>query len=227
MMNKVNIPERYVSESFDTYKPTNPKAKANVDMCRQYVETWLDRKSSGEGIVFSGTPGTGKTHLAMSIAKRISEQYNDDVFITTVSRIIRAYRRTWSDNSGISDLDVLAKYCEPDLLIIDEIGVQYGTDSERNILLEIINDRYEDLLPTILISNLPLDEMANILGERTIDRVLHHGAVLAFNWESYMMAQLTHVAKESIDIELMMSSVLACNEQAEEWIKTALEQKNE
>lgn len=44
---------------------------------------------------------------------------------------------------------------------------------------------------------------------------------------AYMMAQLTHVAKESIDIELMMSSVLACNEQAEEWIKTALEQKNE
>ncbi|EOE5319632.1 hypothetical protein ACKGF9_001692 [Providencia rettgeri] len=41
------------------------------------------------------------------------------------------------------------------------------------------------------------------------------------------MNTLTHIANESIDIELMMSSVLACNEQAEEWIKTALEQKNE
>lgn len=41
------------------------------------------------------------------------------------------------------------------------------------------------------------------------------------------MSLLTHVANESIDIELMMSDVLACNEQAEEWIKSALEQENE
>lgn len=41
------------------------------------------------------------------------------------------------------------------------------------------------------------------------------------------MSLLSHVANESIDIELMMSDVLACNEQAEEWIKSALEQENE
>lgn len=44
---------------------------------------------------------------------------------------------------------------------------------------------------------------------------------------AYIMAQLTHVAKESIDIELIMDDVLACNEQAEEWIKTELELQNE
>lgn len=41
------------------------------------------------------------------------------------------------------------------------------------------------------------------------------------------MSQLTHVANESIDIELMMGDVLACNGQAEEWIKTELERRNE
>ena len=41
------------------------------------------------------------------------------------------------------------------------------------------------------------------------------------------MSLLSHVANESIDIELMMSDVLACNEQAEEWIKTELERHNE
>ncbi|EKT55500.1 hypothetical protein [Providencia sneebia] len=41
------------------------------------------------------------------------------------------------------------------------------------------------------------------------------------------MALLSHVAKESIDIELMMADVLACNEQAEEWIKLILEKNNE
>ncbi|MGO2305999.1 MAG: hypothetical protein ACTH5W_15015 [Providencia sp.] len=41
------------------------------------------------------------------------------------------------------------------------------------------------------------------------------------------MSLLSHVANESIDIELMTSDVLACNEQAEEWIKTELERHNE
>lgn len=41
------------------------------------------------------------------------------------------------------------------------------------------------------------------------------------------MSLLSHVAKESIDIELMMGDVLACNEQAEDWIKTELERRNE
>ncbi|WP_272658776.1 hypothetical protein [Providencia sp. PROV148] len=41
------------------------------------------------------------------------------------------------------------------------------------------------------------------------------------------MSLLTHVANESIDIELMMGDVLACNDQAEEWIKTELERRNE
>ncbi|EJD6583258.1 hypothetical protein ACVB0D_003619 [Proteus mirabilis] len=42
------------------------------------------------------------------------------------------------------------------------------------------------------------------------------------NQFAYIMAQLTHVAKESIDIELMMSDVLACNDEAEKWMRETL-----
>ncbi|ENO7364325.1 DNA replication protein DnaC, partial [Proteus mirabilis] len=66
-----------------------------------------------------------------------------------------------------------------------EIGVQYGTDSERNILFEVINDRYEDLLPTILVSNLPVVDLQKMLGERVVDRLLQGGTVLTFNWPTY------------------------------------------
>ncbi|SUC27732.1 DNA replication protein dnaC [Providencia rustigianii] len=137
------------------------------------------------GLVLCGMPGTGKTHLAVSIAREIAGGLQESVFITTAARIIRAFRRTWSGNSEFSELDVLAKYCDPDLLIIDEIGVQYGTDSERNILFEVINDRYESLLPTILVSNLPLNELEEMLGERVVDRLLQGGTVLTFNWATY------------------------------------------
>ncbi|MEY0287993.1 ATP-binding protein [Providencia rettgeri] len=184
-LSSVNIPPRFANETFETFKATTQLAKHNLTVCQQYVNTWEDRKNAGEGLIFCGIPGTGKTHLAVSIAREIAEDLQESVFITTAARIIRAFRRTWSGNSEFSELDVLAKYCDPDLLIIDEIGVQYGTDSERNILFEVINDRYEYLLPTILISNLPLNELEEMLGERVVDRLLQGGTVLKFNWPTY------------------------------------------
>lgn len=184
-LSSVNIPPRFVNETFETFKATTQPAKHNLTVCQQYVNTWEDRKNAGEGLIFCGIPGTGKTHLAVSIAREIAEDLQESVFITTAARIIRAFRRTWSGNSEFSELDVLAKYCDPDLLIIDEIGVQYGTDSERNILFEVINDRYEYLLPTILVSNLPLNELEEMLGERVVDRLLQGGTVLTFNWPTY------------------------------------------
>lgn len=185
LLDSVNIPPRFANETFKTFKATTQPAKHNLTVCQQYVNTWDDRKNAGEGLMLCGMPGTGKTHLAVSIAREIARGLQGSVFITTAARIIRAFRRTWAGNSEFSELDVLAKYCDPDLLIIDEIGVQYGTDSERNILFEVINDRYEYLLPTILISNLPLNELEDMLGERTVDRLLQGGTVLTFDWPTY------------------------------------------
>ena len=71
-----------------------------------------------------------------------------------------------------------------DLLIIDEIGVQSGTDNERNILFEIVNGRYENVRPTIIISNRDVKEVAELISERSVDRITEGGAIIPFNWES-------------------------------------------
>lgn len=77
-------------------------------------------------------------------------------------------------------------YTDKDLLIIDEVGVQFGSESEKIILFEIINERYEQMKPTILISNLSEDELSRYVGERIIDRMREgKGAVINFDWESY------------------------------------------
>ena len=76
--------------------------------------------------------------------------------------------------------------CSPDLLILDEVGVQFGSDAEKLILFEIINTRYQDMKPTILISNLTLVELGKYIGERVVDRMREGGgAILSFDWDSY------------------------------------------
>ncbi|PHM45594.1 ATP-binding protein [Xenorhabdus miraniensis] len=181
----LNIAPRFAQATFDTYQPQNPEAERNLKTCQGYVQTWADRKAGGEGLILCGRQGTGKTHLAVAVCREIATEGGEDVFITTASRIIRAFRRSWNGEGGMSEYDTLQFYSERDLLVIDEIGVQYGTESERNILFEVLNNRYEDLLPTILISNLPVTELAQFLGDRTLDRLFQGGTVLAFDWESY------------------------------------------
>ncbi|MGJ0579367.1 ATP-binding protein [Xenorhabdus bovienii] len=185
----LNIVPRFAQATFGTYQPQNPAAAANLKTCQGYVQTWADRKAGGEGLILCGRQGTGKTHLAVAVCREIAAEGNEDVFITTASRIIRAFRRSWSSEGDMNEFDTLKFYSDLDLLVIDEIGVQYGTESERNILFEVLNNRYEDLLPTLLISNLPVTELTKFLGDRALDRLFQGGTVLAFDWESYRRAR--------------------------------------
>ena len=133
-----------------------------------------------------GKPGTGKNHLACAIANAVMENHEADVLLTTAMRITRKVKSTWDRNTELREEDVIREYCRRDLLIIDEVGVQFGTEAEKIILFEIINERYEQMLPTTLMSNLTEEELEKYIGERVLDRLRDgKGAVVKFDWESY------------------------------------------
>ena len=72
------------------------------------------------------------------------------------------------------------------MLILDEVGVQFGSETEENLLFDIINTRYEDRKPTILISNLDGAGVKKYLGERAFDRIREDGGkLIPFTWSSY------------------------------------------
>lgn len=52
-------------------------------------------------------------------------------------------------------------------------------------MFEILNGRYQELRPTILISNLNTDALESLLGQRIMDRYRECGSVLAFDWQSH------------------------------------------
>jgi DNA replication protein DnaC len=68
---------------------------------------------------------------------------------------------------------------------MDEVGVQVGSEHEKMLLFEIINERYQECRSTVLISNLTREEIAGYLGQRVMDRFAEGGAVVAFDWDSH------------------------------------------
>lgn len=72
------------------------------------------------------------------------------------------------------------------MLILDEVGVQFGSESEKIILFEILNERYLNMKPTILISNLNPAALQEYVGERVMDRMRENGGIiLKFDWKSH------------------------------------------
>lgn len=186
LLENAGIALRFEPCEFENFQTINPAAAKNLTACQRYAESWPQRLDAGTGIVMTGSCGTGKNHLAVSMTKKIIRDHLARVELTDVMRITRAVKSTWRNSSELTEDDVLRHYSSLDLLIIDEVGVQFGTQAESVILQEIINARYENILPTILISNLTFEQLQAAIGERIVDRVAEGGRNrLAFNWPSY------------------------------------------
>ena len=94
----------------------------------------------------------------------------------------RSYDRT---SSGTED-DAIAELVKPRLLILDEVGADYGTEHSKTILFDIINKRYENIKPTIVLTNLDAAALREYFGERIVDRLREGGGKLVtFTWVSH------------------------------------------
>lgn len=179
-----SLPLRFKKCNFESYEPSHEVQKQIKYKCSQYAELFDSLRELGTSLVLCGNSGTGKTHLAAAIINSICEGNKWQPKFTSAIKITREVKKTYSSNDRCED-DVIASFFKPDLLVIDEVGVQFGTDTEKMILFEILNERYENLKPTILISNLSIESLKKFTGDRVIDRMKENkGKVLIFNWNS-------------------------------------------
>lgn len=185
LLDQACIPPRFADKSFDSYRQETDKQKRIVAVCRDYAQNFPQKRTAGAGLILSGGKGTGKTHLTIAIGREVIQHHGCTFLFTTVSRLIRAVKSTFDKGSETTERDVYRQLSDVDLLALDEVGVQNGTDFERDVLFEVINRRYELMKPTILLSNLPPAEMEKVIGERAMDRMREGGKALAFSWDSY------------------------------------------
>ncbi|WP_421722401.1 ATP-binding protein [Alloalcanivorax xenomutans] len=210
------IPKRFAGYGFDDYQPPNDKASKALATCRKYAERFEDRLQMGGGLVLCGTPGTGKTHLACAIANHVIREFYRVALFTSVTKMARAVKATYSPKSDRTEDQVIRDFVTPDLLILDEVGAQRGTETELLLAQEIIDERYQEVRPTILISNLPESELGRYIGERALDRMYEGGgAVLAFDWESHRRAGKGRAYEhpEAMDMSPQDQAVMAINGQ--------------
>lgn len=184
------IPPRFQKRSFDNYRASHEiKGQARaLKLARTYANRFDEMLELGTSIVMVGKPGTGKTHLAAAIAQQVIRAGRSAHF-TTIGRLIRSVKSTYSHGAPHSEEQMIQSYVEPDLLIVDEVGVQRGTETERMIITEVFGQRYEAVRPTIVIGNCEADDLGEQLGDRVISRLTEGGGpFIVFDWTDYRPA---------------------------------------
>ena len=155
---KAAIPERFKDRTLDSYIAKTSGQQSALAFCKEYANNFDEVLKTGRSAIFCGRVGTGKTHLAIGIALSIMQQQRSPVFVT-VQRLIRRVKDSWHTKEE-TESEVIEAFASPDLLILDEIGVQFGSEFEKQILFDVLNERYEKLKPSILLSNIPKEPVS-------------------------------------------------------------------
>ena len=146
---------------------------------------WI--KEPHDVLYITGPTGTGKTHLAWGLIRQYIA-HTHGVFRRpdkipackgwTVTELGNEIKTEWNarEIEGPSTLD---KACRTTLLLLDDVGAERQTDWNLEQMDLVVNSRYNNLLPTIVTTNVPPKGLAERLGDRVASRVAENATIIA------------------------------------------------
>lgn len=120
-------------------------------------------------LVLAGDYGCGKTHLASAIANQQSNGPVENAMFIVVPDLLDHLRATFGPNSQISYDRRFDEIKNAPLLILDDLGTESATPWAREKLFQLLNHRYNALLPTVITTSDTLDEIEPRLRTRMLD----------------------------------------------------------
>lgn len=179
------IPPRFANKTFADYRVGCAEQGAALKACKQYAEHFDQHLAAGRCLLLLGNVGTGKTHLGSAIAAHVVREFGLVAVYRTVHGLMQFVKASFNRDAEYTEAQAYERLIAPALLVIDEVGATKQTEFEQAALFNVINGRYEQQLPTVIISNLMPTELGSALGDRCVDRLRENGGnALVFDWGS-------------------------------------------
>ncbi len=167
LLAEARIPKRYEHCDLESYKPNDESQKR----AKLYVQRFLEKYPNIDvGLLFLGTCGVGKTHLAVALLKQLIVEKGDPGLFYDFRDLLRTIQVSWNSISQSSELDILRPVLDVKILVLDELGANKPTEWVRDTIAHIINCRYNDKKLTIFTSNY-LDHPTKPGEETLTDRI--------------------------------------------------------
>jgi DNA replication protein DnaC len=176
LLTNARIPRRFQGCSFDNF--TLPPDPINPSICnnsvqwalitsKKYVEEFMPGES---GLLYLGTCGVGKTHLAVAVLKELIRKGIPGLFYD-FRDLLKEIQDSYNPNTKASELQVLTPVFDAEVLVLDELGASKPTEWVQETITHIINKRYNDRKVTLFTSNYQDISIGSAYEETLTDRV--------------------------------------------------------
>ena len=146
------------------------------DYCKNYAKTF---DVNSRNILMRGNTGLGKTHLSLAIAREVIENGFGVIYCSTPEILSKLEKERFGKSyENSEDSEETLKEC--DLLILDDVGSEFQTSFTKNIIYNIINFRISHQKPTIISTNLELEELETIYSQRLVSRLWGEYVIMNF-----------------------------------------------
>jgi len=163
-----NIGKRFAGCSFKNFQKRAGVEKA-FNSALDFAKKFREKQETGEGMLFYGGSGNGKTHLAVAIVREVVRQGYSAIFQPAAELQYRL-NATYHD-SGENETEIMSGLVESDLTVIDDLGKGKWSEKVEERFYVILDGRYRELRPTVITTNLKLSDLEGYVGNAVFDRL--------------------------------------------------------
>lgn len=190
LLGESGIKKRFQQRAFTNFRRDTTGRMQAYCIAKEYADNFEIHREHGDCLYIEGTTGTGKTHLAAAIALQLIE-HGVPVICKTAGDLLMDIKRSFGDRDA-NEARILDIYKQVDLLILDDLGKEQCSDWSISTLYSILNDRYEDMKPTIVTTNYGAEQLVSALTPNGCDsskilaivsRLRETSTVITMAWE--------------------------------------------
>lgn len=169
----IGIPERFLDCTLDNFK-TNESS--HLEKAKEIASRFITSNSMKRNCIFLGPSGIGKTHLAISILKRLP--IDGKRYYTNIIDILDSIKESYSKNRKFTEertANIRTRFSYIDYLVIDNFEEFNPTKDNQKTLFSLLNSRYNLMKPTILCSTDIEDQLKIKLGYKLFNKLNEAG----------------------------------------------------
>ena len=156
-LSSTRIPQRYrdcTLDSYEIYHEADRSLSRGLQTARKFVEAYpVD--TAGKGLLFTGSIGTGKTHLAVGVLRRLVQERGARGLFCDYRELLKNIQNSYNSQVNTTELELLKPVFAAEVLVLDDIGAQKPNEWVWDTVALILNTRYNDKLSTIITTNYP------------------------------------------------------------------------
>ena len=155
-LNAAHIPERYRHYTLDGYDPAFRGADPSLAKAHRTARKFVDAypvDTAGKGLLFTGSIGVGKTHLAVGVLRRLVQERGVKGLFCDYRELLKNIQNSYNNQVQTTELELLKPVFAAEVLVLDDLGAQKPNEWVWDTVALILNSRYNDELTTIITTN--------------------------------------------------------------------------